>query len=114
MPGDRGVTAGLVDGFRIAVGVVWPGAGAARGGIGERVWVEDGERHGDVTTRDAVDHEVGDLEGIAREHLALDLQLSRQCGGSGGDEGDAHCNGVDELHGGGLVVDSWLMDALTD
>lgn len=103
VPGDRGVTAGLVDCLGIVVGVVWPGTGTIRGGVGERVWVVDGEGHGDVAIRDAVDDEVGDLEGVAREHLVLDLQLTRQSRSSGGDEGNAHGDGVDELHGDELV-----------
>jgi len=77
VPGDRGVTAGPVDCLGIVVGAVRPAAGAVRGGVGERVWVVDGEGHGDGTVRDACDVEVGDLEGIAREHLVLNLQLTR-------------------------------------
>jgi hypothetical protein len=44
----------------------------------------------------------------------LELELSRQGRGSGGDEGDAHGDGVDELHDGGWVVGSCLRYALTD
>jgi len=36
----------------------------------------------------------------------LELELARQGGGSGEDEGNAHGDGVDELHSSGLVVDS--------
>lgn len=88
--------------------------GAVCGGIGEWVWVVDGEGDGDVSVLDAVDEEVCDLEGVARELLVLELELARQGGGSGEDEGDAHGDGVDELHDCGSVVDGCLVYALRD
>jgi hypothetical protein len=114
VPGDRGVAAGLVDGLGIAIGAVRPVGGAVCGGVGEWVWVVDGEGDGDITVFNAVDDEVCDLEGISGELLVLELELPRQGGGSGEDEGDAHGDGVDELHDGDWMVDSCLWYALTD
>lgn len=103
VPSHGRVAARLVDGLGVAIRAVRPAGCAVCRGVGERIWVEDGESHGDVAFLDAVNDEVGDLEGIARELLVLELQLPRQGEGSGGDEGDANGDGVDELHGSGLV-----------
>lgn len=114
VPGDGGVATGLVDGLRVVIGAVRPVGGAVCGGVGEWVRVVDGEGDGNIAVFNAVDDEVCDLEGIAGELLVLELELSRQGRGSGGDEGDAHGDGVDELHDGGWVVGSCLRYALTD
>jgi len=65
VPGNRGVAAGFVDGLGIAVGAVRPVGGAVCGGVGEWVWVVDGEGDGHIAVFNAVDDEVCDLEGIA-------------------------------------------------
>jgi hypothetical protein len=44
----------------------------------------------------------------------LELELPRQGGDSGGDEGNAHGDGVDELHISGLVDGGCWLYALTD
>jgi len=73
----------------------------------------DGEDHGDIGGLNAVDDEVGDLEGVAGELLVVDNETLGRRESEDGDEeeGEACDEGVDGLHDGGGIVLSvgWCM-----
>jgi hypothetical protein len=102
VPSEQAVEARLVLGRGPAARAVRPSASAVGGHVGDRVWVVDGEDHGDVAGLDAVDLEVGELEGVAGELLVGDVELSGE--DIGEEERNACDEDVGEVHGDGVML----------